>query len=316
MLLVVALAVTMTILVTRDGSDGNSPTPPGDGQASEFASANDTGPVNIITEDPTCPAWGIVSRELAVTASRLDWVNRNDAVPRAAWGPEQRQQYESVAEAITLAAGKAANLMRSTPNRVMREMYEQFIAYSRSFTGSLQNYEPKHNRLAVVLENLSSGLSTVCSAISYDVSRAFAPLLPTVPAPSEVAPPADMSAPTMFLQSPNSSCPEWDSEAMKFADESADWRGVNTKIPASEWTPVERATVESATPRMSALADTMQRLGSGSGNPVFEDFAFLATQYWRAFVMAVPEYHSADNYLSASATYLTNIVLVACEVVT
>ena len=83
--------------------------------------------------------------------------------------------------------------------------------------------------------------------------------------------------------------------------------------PTREWTPEERAAVEAAAPRMSALADNLQRLGAGSDDPTFQDFAFLAAQYWRAFVMAVPEYQSADNYLSASATYVTNAVLVACE---
>ncbi|WP_231743626.1 hypothetical protein [Mycobacterium sp. GA-2829] len=312
-LLVVALAVTVTILVTRDGSSGSSPTEPGDGQASEFASADDTGPVNIITEDPTCDAWGLISRELSDTTAGLDWVNRDDSVPVTMWSPEQRRQFEGAGAAFTSAAERALKLVRNTPHRVMRELYQQFVAYSTSFTDSLPNYEPEDNRFAVVVENLASGLSTICSAASYAAASAYAPLLPDLPPPSEGSPPELGAASTVFLQSSNPSCDEWESAALKFADENDEWRRVDTQKSASEWTPAERAAVESATPRMSALADTLQRLGADSGEPVFEDFAFLAAQYWRAYVESVPAYKSVDNYLSASATYLTNTVLVACE---
>ena len=57
-MLAIALAVVITVLVVRpaDGGGGNGDPTQQNGD-SEFASADDTGPVNIITEDPTCAAW-------------------------------------------------------------------------------------------------------------------------------------------------------------------------------------------------------------------------------------------------------------------
>ncbi|WP_307789542.1 hypothetical protein [Mycolicibacterium baixiangningiae] len=314
MLLVVALAVTVTILVTRDGSDGNSPTPPGDGQASEFASANDTGPVNIITEDPTCEPWLRISQAYADTVNGLGWVDRSDDIPATRWSPEQKKMYDAVSKAMRDAANKAENLVEMTPHRVMRELYEQFLAYTAAFTGRIPNYEPADNKLAVAVDNLSSGLAMLCSAVSFDSASPFAPLLPEMEPPVDVQPPAsDLSSIEPFLRSYDPACDGWKDTTSEFVEEARAWRSVSPGIPSSGWTAEQRTSVESATPLMSAIADDFQRLGEMSDNRVFEDFAMLSAQYWRAFVLAVPEYANVDNFLSAAATYIANVNLVACE---
>ncbi len=54
LLAVIAVTVVITVLVVgKDSGGGESPTPT-NGNGSDFASANDKGPVGIITEDPTC----------------------------------------------------------------------------------------------------------------------------------------------------------------------------------------------------------------------------------------------------------------------
>ena len=52
-LAVIAVTVVITVLVVGKNSGGESPTPT-NGNGSDIASANDKGPVGIITEDPTC----------------------------------------------------------------------------------------------------------------------------------------------------------------------------------------------------------------------------------------------------------------------
>ena len=70
LLVVVAVTVGATLLFTRGGSGDNSPTatspaPTTSGVASDIASANDNGPVEVITEDPTCAPWTPINDTLA-----------------------------------------------------------------------------------------------------------------------------------------------------------------------------------------------------------------------------------------------------------
>jgi hypothetical protein len=212
------------------------------------------------------------------------------------------------------AAAKAENLVPMTPHRVMRELYEQFLAYTAEFTKRIPNYKPADNKLAVAVDNLSSGLAMICSAVSFESAAPFAPLLPKMDAPGDVSPPVtDLASVEMFLKSYDSACQGWRTATSGFVEQTSAWRGVSPEIPAAEWTAEQRNVVESAAPLMSSLADEMQRLGKTSDNRIFEDFAVLSAQYWRAFVLAIPEYTNVDNFLSAAATYIANVNLVACE---
>lgn len=90
---------------------------------SEFASANDTGPANLITEDPTCEAWGRISRELSTATKAVDWAERDDSVPADAWDPDLRAAYEAAGRAMSNAAEGVRALVSATPHRVMRSSH-------------------------------------------------------------------------------------------------------------------------------------------------------------------------------------------------
>jgi hypothetical protein len=64
---------------------------------------------------------------------------------------------------------------------------------------------------------------------------------------------------------------------------------------------------------MSNHADELERLGRQSDNPTLEDIAVLAAQYQRAYVAALPNYTSADNFLSETATLLAKAIDWACK---
>ncbi|WP_235849795.1 hypothetical protein [Mycolicibacterium doricum] len=313
LLLVVALAVTVTILVTGDGSNQNSPTPPGDGKASEFASANDTGPVNIITEDPTCDAWGRISREYSESTEGAGWATRDASVPASAWTPDQSAMYESVGASMENAADKVENLVKLTTHREMRELYQQFQAYSRAFTNGIPSYEPEDDDLAVVVDNLASGLAMICSATNYGSAQAVSPLVEGVPDPSNAPSLGDSSEGERFLNTPSSSCNDWNSTAKDFSSAVRPWRDIDANISAADWTPDQRRVIDETIPVMEANAVALVRLGGTSGNAVFEDFAYLAAQYRRGYAAALPDYTSADNYLSAASTYVVNAILWACK---
>src|SRR4051812_35351562 len=65
LLAVIAVTVVITVLVVGKGSGGGESPTPTNGNGSDFASANDKGPVGIITEDPTCESWRRINNSVA-----------------------------------------------------------------------------------------------------------------------------------------------------------------------------------------------------------------------------------------------------------
>src|SRR6478752_1168042 len=89
-LAVIVVTVVITVLVVgKDSGGGESPTPT-NGNGSDFASANDKGPVGIITEDPTCAAWGRINNSTVDVEGQVGWKDRDQSAPATAWNPEQR----------------------------------------------------------------------------------------------------------------------------------------------------------------------------------------------------------------------------------
>jgi hypothetical protein len=313
-LLVVAISVGATLLFTRGDGD-NSPTataPPTTSAPGEIASADDTGPVSIITDDPTCDPWRPIADTLNAQENN-GWTQRDPAIPSTAWSPELRRQYEAVAEAMRGAADQTVALTRITPHRVMRELYQQSIAYWRAYADSLSTYTASDNHLALTANTTSAAIASICGAIRYDSAATRGPLLPQAPGPSQVAEVGDVANPERFLDAPNSVCGEWAVATEQFTTETAAWRDIDPNLPASQWSAEQRMVNEQVAPVMTAFADKTQDLGKRSDNPVLEDFAVLSAQYRRAFVQSIPNYTAADNYLPEVATRLVFAVNEACK---
>lgn len=312
-LLVIAISVGATLLFTRDGGGGTTQTANGNPPAAgEIASANDTGPVSIITEDPTCEPWRPINDSL-VDQQRKGWGERDYSLPASSWSPEQRTLHDEIATAMRRAADQTVQLAKMTPNRVMRELYEQSIAYWRAYADSIPTYTVKDNSLAVTASDTSGALVTICAAIDYRSAATRGPLVTASEAPTKLAPIGDPANPAMFLPtSGNTVCAEWTSASDKFDDDTKAWRESDGGTPATEWTPERRAVMEDAASKMLAYADAIQALGARSGNPILMDFATLSAQYFRAYTESIPSYTSADSYLSATASYANFIVFNAC----
>jgi hypothetical protein len=311
-LVVVALAVAITVLVVRPESGGSTSPTTQDGD-SEFASAGDKGPANIIVEDPTCEAWVRVGREYASKLTAVNWNDRDKTAPASAWTTEQRTMYETVGKAMTQAADQTVNLAKQTPHRVMRELYEQFIAYIHVFVDKIPSYSADDHNVAVVTDAIGNGLNSICSAITFRSAPPLAPLIPEPQTPLKIAPVGDPAAPQRFLPTANSVCPEWASTVSNFSDDTAAWRAIDPNIPATDWTPDQRAVNDAVKPVMSANADKLESLGRQSNNPELEDIAVLAAQYRRAFVTAIPAFTSADNFLAESAAFMVKTIDWACK---
>ncbi|MBU8810783.1 hypothetical protein KL953_18025 [Mycolicibacterium goodii] len=310
--LAIALAVVVTVLVVRpDGGKGT--TDASSGPKSEFASADDVGPISIITEDPTCDAWGRIARDYSDTTQTVDWAARDYAVPAASWTPQQRNMYETVGKAMTTAADQTIALVKQTPHRVMRELYEQFIAYARAFESKISAYTSDDDNFAVATDAFMIAAANICSAIDYGSAQTIGPRVPDAPAPTHVSQPLDPAESKTFLNKPNLVCPEWASLVTEYSEKTAKWRALDRSVSAKDWSPEYQTLNNAMAPVMSANADELERLGKQSNNPTLEDIAILAAQYQRGFVIAIPNYTPSDNLLAESATQLMRTVNWACK---
>lgn len=317
LLAVVGVTAAVTVAVTGEPTGGGLPsasTPQAVPSDSEIASAEDSGGVSVITDDPTCaPQRPIVSTLAAKT--NAGWDKRDPEVPASDWTPEIRAQYNEVAAAMRDAADQFVQLAKLTPHRVMREIYEQFIAYARAYAASVPNYTPGDDYSARFAVGAAEAISRICAAIDYGSAGARAPLVKVSEPPAEIAPVGDANAPVRFLSEPNAVCRDWNLALMQFQDETAEWRNTDPKIPAGEWTPEQKRLNVEVAPVMRRFATQLRSLGNSSGNPVLADFANLSAQYRSALEKALPTYVPADDYLAGVSARLNGMVNSACKAV-
>lgn len=312
---IIAVSVVGTVLVLRPDSGGGKGSSNIANGASEFASANDTGPANIITEDPTCEAWTKFSHDM--DAAVPEWDRQDYKVPATKWTAEERIVFEKQGDMLTGVMSKVANLAKQTPHRVMRELYGQYNAYAQAVIDSIPAYSPTDNELVAAFNKFSSALNRVCDAVYYRAAQQTAPLVTSPSPPSEVTgTEGDSKAvPSRFLADSSGACSDWIAMAAQFDHDTVAWRGTDSKTSATEWTPEQRAIMDAVGPVMATYADDMERLGRKSGNSIWEDFAVFAAQYMRAYVQAIPTYKSNVSFMASQAGLLANAINWACKAV-
>jgi hypothetical protein len=315
----VAILATIVAAVLLFG-DGGSGGPKGGGVDSDpepttgVASAKDTGRISVITEDPSCSAWTSINNELANGGQGL-WNDRDPTVPASAWNPRQRAQFVAAGQSMRSAAAQAAGLVKLTPHRVMRELYQQFIAYARAYSERIPKYTPADNNLAGAANSASSALGSICAAISDGSAAARGPLVPPSPPPSDIAPVGNVANPQPLLTSDNSACPDWQSAVDQFGKQTSAWQRLDPNIPSIYWNKEQRAINYAVGPVMNSYAGKLEQLGRQSDNAIWQDLANLSAQYRRAFVTALPTYTPTDNHLANAANFTSLIVLGACSAV-
>lgn len=311
--LAIALAVVVTVLVVRPDAENGSKDEKTGGPASGFASENDEGPVSIITDDPTCDGWARITREYNAESTAVRWAERDASIPANAWTPEQRDMYNTMAKAMTTAADHTEALIKQTPHRAMRELYQQFSAYVHVFVPLIPAYVPENNRFVPVINALANSATDICTAIEFRSASTFAGRIPSVDPPSRLASTSGADASDLFLGDGNPVCADLASAVVAFDEQTRAWQALDPKLPAAEWSPDHRAVMDDVAPVMSANADNLERLGRASDNAIVEDFTVLAAQYQRGYVEAIPTYSSADNVLWQVVASLVKAVNSGCK---
>ena len=202
-----------------------------------------------------------------------------------------------------------------TPHRVVRELYEQFIAYARAYVDALPTYTNLDNHLVGTVAASSITLVNICSSITYGSAAARGPLVSAPPPPSDVAPLTDPDNPQRYLTSEDPTCAEWDRLLKQFADDTRPWQALDPGVRASDWNAEQRSIVDAVIPQMETFADEVEALGAKSSNPTLRDFATLAAQYRRAYAAALPSYTAGDSYLSNVSARADSTIYEACKAV-
>lgn len=317
--LVAGLAIVLAaVLFANDaGSQENSPARSAASSPQEIpavASAHETGPVAVITDDPSCAAWTAINNSLSNDGQGL-WNDRDRSVPASAWNDKQRVQFIAAAESMRNAAAQTVGLVKLTPHRVMRELYEQFIAYAHAYVVHIPKYSPADDNIAGTANSVASALGAICTAITDGSAAARGPMVPPLKPPSQFPPVGSSVNPQPFLSGANPVCAQWNSALDQFGQETTAWQSINPSIPAILWTDEQRTANYAAAKVMNTFADKLGQLARDSGNFVWQDFADLSAQYRRAFAVAVATYSPPDNNLANAANYLSTTILGACAVV-
>ncbi|NOQ57791.1 hypothetical protein [Mycolicibacterium fortuitum] len=315
----VTAAVTLSVANKGDGGPGSPTAAPPISSAStaarpDIASANDTGPVSVITEDPSCATRYPVFSAFESRAKN-GWEKRDPTLAATHWTPEIRAQHEAVAEAFRDTASQIVASAKLTTHRSMRELYEQYIAYARAYADSIPTYVPIDNQLAVAAISASDAIARICNAIDYGSAAARGPLVPALPPLSEVAPVGNPADAQMMLPGPNQACAEWDSALEQFLASTAAWQQTNANIPRTEWPPEQVRIVDEAVSTMKLFNTQLSALGRKSENLILQDLANLAVKYRQAYLEAIPTYTPADSYLVNASIRIASVVAAACRAI-
>lgn len=316
LLVVIVVTVVTALLITRNShgpSTGPPPSLTNSPASSGAASADDKGPASIVTEDPTCATWSPIVATLHDALQR-GWDRRDSTVPATEWAPKDRELHEAAARSMLSAADETVPLVQLTTHRVMRELYEQSIAYWRAYASSINHYVPEHNYLAAAANGFSSAINWICGAITYGSAAARAPLIAQGVTPLSVSPLGDPNEPRRFLENGTPVCVDWAEMVTQYRASTEKWlTTADPNVPAGQWTPEQSELFTSVVGIISDNANEVQNLGLQSTNLVWRDFADLSAQYRRAYVQSIPSYTPADNYLDSAASELIIAVDQACK---
>ncbi|WP_162625670.1 hypothetical protein [Mycolicibacterium llatzerense] len=312
---VIAVTAVVTASWTKNSSNGGGAAGGTTTSAapSDVASANDKGPVGIITEDPSCAPWNSIANTLSDIENK-GWLTRDSSIPAPSWTPDIRAQYEAVGKAMKAAADMVVPLAKMTPHRVMRELYEQSIAYLRAYANSIPTYTPADDGLARAASTAGNVITNICAATSFGSAVARASLIAPPAAPTSTAPIGDVVNARRMFDAPDAVCPDLVPTLDQLLTNPSfkEWITSDPAVAVGNWPPERQALTDLVTPLMTSTADALEKLAQKSANPIVQDFILLGVQYRRTFVKATSTYQPSDQYIYLAGQYAPGILSGAC----
>jgi hypothetical protein len=217
-------------------------------------------------------------------------------------------------DAMRRAADQTVALAKATPHRVMRELYEQTVAYWRAYADAVPTYTLEDDSLAIVAGSTGSAIGLICDSIGYASASSAAVSVASAAAPRHLSQIGDPSKPQRFMASADSTCSDWPAVLPQLESSTASWERVSD-MHESQWSSEDKLAVNSLIPQTLDTSRHIEDLGSRSDNGYVEDFAALGAQYLRGFSSALPRYTTADSYLYAAAINLIQSLSAACKAV-
>nr|WP_212811619.1 MULTISPECIES: hypothetical protein [unclassified Mycolicibacterium] len=317
---VIAVTAVVAVSCTKNSGDGKGGGTKTSAAPSDVASANDTGPVGIITEDPSCAPWTPIQATFAA-AGRNGWAQRDQSLPASAWTPEVRAQYEAVAKVMRTVADQAVPLAKMTTHRVMRELYGQFIVYARAYADSISKldaYRPVDDNLAQATSTAGNVIGHICSAVFSGAAAARASLIPALAPPKSIAPVGVPSNPQRMFESPDPVCRDLGPTLDQLLQnpDFKKWLNTDPKIPAGNWSPEQESLTTMVVAVMSSTASALEELAQRSPNAIVQDLILLGVQYRRTYIEALPTYQPNDSSIYLAGQMSPGIVLAACDAIT
>ncbi len=306
-------AVAAANLWNRHASNPNNP--PAPPTRSDVASANDTGPVTVVAADPACTPFYPPYNIVADVEKKVGWDTYDKSIPASSWTPEVRTGYQEVGDAMKTAVEQTIPLIKLTPHRVMRELFEQYVAYTRLFIDTIPTYTPPKDKfLLMTSTTIASTLIDICNSVGYGAAAARGPVVPALDAPKTPAPAGDPNKPEQYMTTADSICGAWNTAVATMQNDPAwaPWLAVPSGIEAKDWTPQIKAQNEAIRPVLTRANDTMADLARQTTNPIVNDFAALAVVYGRAYTQGLMSYTTADGYLFSASRHASGVLTAAC----
>ncbi len=257
--------------------------------------------------DPVCDEWGAATAELSSREKK--WLTLDRDIPAAEWTPEQREIYVSVGEAMTTAADNFESMLPKARSVVLQELIAQTIVYMRAYVQRIPKYVESDYFINGVAFNFLSAVTYMCNAgtlLHFPDAGGNA-------SPSSAPEPAAL---TPFMSNEKDpACEELLEVLRRQRKYLSGWVSADTRIPAEQWTPAQRALNNAAREVILRDIKEMRALAEVAESAIMADLLVTRADYMQAFADAIPTYKPNDEYLWSTIASIGGGLEAACEAV-
>jgi hypothetical protein len=140
---------------------------------------------------------------------------------------------------------------------------------------------------------------------NQNATSTVAPSTITVPAPPQ---PLQPVLPT----NPDPACAQWSVLSVSNHSKQEAWVKTDPKVPASQWSPEQRALNSDIIPVMKQEAVDLRALAEKAADPMLRALMKLQVLYEEAYAARIPDYNPSDQRLWTAVTDASNMINSLC----